>query len=54
MKYFDTFKDIKYRLKVLNLFPEEFKKGYSLYCSGKLEADGMPGFTERGWFVLDP
>lgn len=54
MKYFDTFKDIKYRLKVLNLFPEEFKRGYSLYCSGKLEADGMPGFTEKGWFVLDP
>lgn len=54
MKYFDTFKDIKYRLKVLNLFPDEFKKGYSLYCSGKLEADGMPGFTEKGWFVLDP
>ena len=29
MKYFDeTFSDVGYRLKVLDLFPKEFKKGY--------------------------
>ena len=36
MKFFDTFIDIQYRMKVLNLFPEEFKKGYILYRQGIL------------------
>lgn len=37
MKYFDnTFKDITQRIKILNIFPEEFKKGYVLYKQGKL------------------
>ena len=36
MKFFDTFKDIGYRMKVLKLFPEEFQKGYVLYKQGKL------------------
>lgn len=31
MAFFDTFGDIEYRMRVLNLFPEEFKKGYVLY-----------------------
>ena len=39
MKFFDTFRDINYRMKVLNLFPDEFKKGYVLYKQGKLEAE---------------
>ena len=37
MKYFDTFKDPAYRMKVLNLFPDDFKKGYILYQKRKLE-----------------
>ena len=37
MKYFDaTFKDATQRMKMLNLFPNEFKKGYILYKEGKL------------------
>lgn len=36
MRFFDTFIDINYRMKVLNLFPDEFKKGYLLYKKGKL------------------
>ena len=31
MAFFDKFIDTNYRLKVLNLFPDEFKKGYVLY-----------------------
>ena len=37
MKYFDaTFKDTEQRMKMLEVFPEEFKKGYILYKQGKL------------------
>ena len=37
MRYFDlTFKDTTQRVKILNLFPSEFKKGYILYKEGKL------------------
>jgi len=39
MKFFDTFRDVNYRMKVLNLFPDEFKKGYILYQKRKLEPD---------------
>ena len=38
MKYFDEhFKDSNYRMRILNLFPEEFKKGYALYKRGKFQ-----------------
>lgn len=54
MKFFDEkFPDIKYRLKVLQLFPPEFQEGYILYKQGKLEkdySDEMYG----GWYLLDP
>ena len=52
MKFFDTFRDPNYRMRVLNLFPMEFKKGYVLFKQGKLAADyqGDPG----GWYLLDP
>lgn len=36
MAFFDTFKDINYRMRILNLFPDEFKKGYMLFKQGKL------------------
>jgi len=50
MRYFDTFSDVNYRLKVLDLFPDEFKKGYILYKKGKLPPDiqGEIG----GWYML--
>ena len=53
MRYFDTFSDINYRMKVLNLFPEEFKKGYMLYKKGKLKSDD---FCDKygSWYLLDP
>lgn len=53
MKYFDAaFKDANYRIRVLNLFPAEFKKGYILYKEGKLPQDDAGG--DRGWYLLDP
>lgn len=37
MKYFDqAFKDANQRMRMLNLFPQEFKKGYIMYKEGKL------------------
>ena len=53
MKFFDTFKDINYRMRVLNLFPDEFKKGYVLYKQGKLIPD-IANDRENGWYLLDP
>ena len=52
MKYFDTFKDPIYRMKVLKLFPEEFSKGYVLYKQGKLQAESQND-RESGWYLLD-
>lgn len=52
MKFFDTFRDPAYRLKVLNLFPKEFQKGYILYKQGKLSNDsGLEGYNS--WYLLD-
>jgi hypothetical protein len=52
MKFFDTFRDIGYRMRVLDLFPEEFKKGYMLYLQGKLLPD-YQGDTAGSWYLLD-
>ena len=52
MKYFDVaFKDTTQRIKILNLFPSEFKKGYILYKEGKLP----PQFAgdKNGWYLLE-
>ena len=53
MRFFDTFRDTNYRLKVLNLFPDDFKKGYMLYKQGKLTPDYA---SDRcgSWYLLDP
>lgn len=52
MKFFDDmFKSEAFKKKMLNLFPEEFKKGYHLYKKGKLPGD-FPGDT-TGWYLLD-
>ena len=52
MKFFDdTFRKKKKKMKMLNLFPSEFKKGYILYKEGKLKPDFV-GDTS-GWYLLD-
>ena len=52
MRYFDdAFTDTTQRMKILNLFPEEFKKGYHAYRLGKLTPD-FAGDTS-GWYLLD-
>ena len=52
MRYFDdAFTDTTQRMKILNLFPEEFKKGYHAYKTGKLTPD-FSGDTS-GWYLLD-
>lgn len=53
MKYFDTFRDPAYRMKVLKLFPEDFAKGYMLYKQGKLKPD-FAGDNTGSWYLLDP
>lgn len=53
MRFFDeNFADAAQKMKILNLFPKEFKKGYILYKEGKL----LPEFTgdTPGWYLLDP
>lgn len=52
MKFFDTFKDVQYRMKILNLFPDEFKKGYIKYQQQKIKPD-FYGDT-GGWWMLEP
>lgn len=66
MRFFDVaFPDTNYRMKVLNLFPEEFKKGYHAYKRNMLkdEYTGTSGGIissewrrrdESGWWQLDP
>ena len=54
MKFFDTFKDPVYRLRILKLFPEEFQKGYVLYKQGKLLPDSAQDRNDSGWYLLDP
>ena len=52
MAYFDhAFRDAGVRMKILNLFPKEFKKGYILYKEGKLPQDAVD--NRRGWYLLE-
>lgn len=67
MKFFDiAFPDTNYRMKVLNLFPDEFKKGYYAYRKNKLSPDvstsrGISSLypsqldfqSDDGWWLLD-
>ena len=54
MKFFDqAFPDTTYRMKILNLFPEEFKKGYVAYKNGKLIPEDRNS-RDGGWWMLDP
>lgn len=53
MKFFnDYFPDPEQRLKMLDLFPKDFKKGYSLFLDGKLPPQFRGDST--GWYLLDP
>ena len=53
MKFFDEqYRNTVQRMKVLDLFPDEFKKGYILYKKGKLPPE-FQGDTS-GWYLLDP
>lgn len=53
MKFFDdVYQDAAYRMKVLDAFPKEFKKGYLLYKEGKLPPDTKG--DKPGWYLLDP
>ena len=53
MKYFDdAFTDIQYRIRVLNMFPKDFQKGYMLFKQKKLQPE-FQGDTS-GWYLLDP
>lgn len=53
VKYFnDTFTDISYRARVLQMFPKEFQKAYVAYQTGKLPRDFQG--DDLGWFLLDP
>lgn len=52
MKFFDeVYTDSSQRMKILNLFPKEFKTGYIKYKEGKLPKDFMG--DENGWYLLD-
>lgn len=52
MSFFDDyFKDTNQRVRMLNLFPKEFKKGYIMYKQGELPPQ-FAGDTS-GWYLLD-
>lgn len=54
MKFFDEeFSDPTYRLRILDLFPKEFKHGYMLYKQGKLPADSVNDKC-GSWYLLEP
>lgn len=51
-QYFDkATSDSNYREQLLNLFPEEIKKGYRNYKAGKLPAETQG--DDAGWIILD-
>lgn len=52
LRYFDEmFKDTAQRLRIIQMFPKEFQKGYILYKEGKLPAEFMG--DKAGWYLLD-
>ena len=69
MKFFDqAFPDTAQRMKILNMFPDDFKKGYVAYKNNKLTTDSTLGTPleehgliignrfsrDVGWWMLDP
>lgn len=52
MRFFDeTFRDTNQRIKMINAFPEEFRKGYILYKKGQLPPQFIGDMS--GWYLLD-
>ena len=52
VKYFDDlFRDTKYKLRVLKLFPKEIQKAYVAYKKGTLPKDTNE--DDAGWILLD-
>lgn len=52
MKFFDDiYSDAQQRTRILKLFPEDFRKGYKAYKTGKLVGDFV-GDTS-GWYLLE-
>lgn len=58
MRFFDDkFPDPGYRMKILNMFPKEFSRGYLMYKQGKLLDEGVSSTWSQvhsGWYMLDP
>ena len=53
VKFFDDeFKDSEQRLKVLKMFPDEFRKAYMKYKKGTLPKDSSR--DDAGWVLLTP
>jgi len=53
MKWFDDyFPDANSKMKMLKLFPKDFRKGYIMYKEGKLPPQ-FAGDTS-GWYLLEP
>lgn len=52
MRFFDeAFRDTNQRIKMINAFPEEFRKGYLLYKKGQLPPQFAGDIS--GWYLLD-
>ncbi len=52
MRYFDDkFINTAQKMRMLDLFPKEFKRGYDLFKAGKIPPD-FPGDT-AGWYCLE-
>lgn len=53
MRFFDdNFADINYRMKILKMFPEEFRKGYLKYKQGNLKNDDLRSRLGLGYDSL--
>ena len=50
--FYDYFPNENYRLKVLDMFPPEFKKAYQLHQKRKLKSP--PWDIDDGWYILEP
>lgn len=52
VQYFDKVTtDVKYREQLLDLFPDEFKKGYNQFKANKLPGENQG--DDAGWIMLD-
>lgn len=53
MRFFDdNFADINYRMKILKMFPEDFRKGYIKYKQGNLKEDDVRSKLGLGYDTM--